>query len=240
MVTVCFCSTASMTRLRHAPTTLAGLHAELERCGIHLLRELKASLTAWARMKEDNLSLLNSRLVPLVVFPIQEGAAGQPMTCELSPRQIQQDASGSCLACCSNTRRGLAQERPFQWPSVSAKPRKQARLGSSPRKFISRSTETSPPASPGTNQIDGESFWSGRDRSVHGSQSTSRAKELCPGRVSIRITKCRMILPAMRCWRATPERPKRWRWCGKSGTSRRVPQRSALRCNLLFGVQIWL
>jgi hypothetical protein len=63
-----------MARLRHAPTTLAGLHAELERCGIDLIKELKSRLTDWAGMKEDNLRRLNSRLVILVIFPVQEGA----------------------------------------------------------------------------------------------------------------------------------------------------------------------
>jgi Prokaryotic E2 family A len=62
-----------MTRLRHAPTTLAGLHTELERCGIDLIKELKERLTAWAGMKEDDLRRLSSRLVILVIFPVQEG-----------------------------------------------------------------------------------------------------------------------------------------------------------------------
>jgi hypothetical protein len=63
-----------MARLRHAPTTLAGLHTELERCGTDLMKELKARLTAWAGVKEDDLRRLNSRLVILVIFPVQEGA----------------------------------------------------------------------------------------------------------------------------------------------------------------------
>jgi hypothetical protein len=64
----------SMTRLCHAPTSLAGLHAEMQRCGGDLLKELKARLTAWAGMKEDDLRRLNSRLAILVIFPVQEGA----------------------------------------------------------------------------------------------------------------------------------------------------------------------
>jgi hypothetical protein len=64
----------SMSRLRHAPTTLAGLHTELGRCGIDLLKELKARFAAWAGMTDDDLRRLNSRLVILVAFPVQEGA----------------------------------------------------------------------------------------------------------------------------------------------------------------------
>lgn len=63
----------SMARLRHAPTTLDELRAELERCGIDLLKELKERVTAWAGMKEDNLRRLNSRLIILIAFPIREG-----------------------------------------------------------------------------------------------------------------------------------------------------------------------
>ncbi|MGZ3308113.1 MAG: ThiF family adenylyltransferase [Xanthobacteraceae bacterium] len=62
-----------MNRLRHAPTTLAGLHAELERCGVNLLKDIKACLTVWAGLKEDNLRRLISRLIIIVVFPVQEG-----------------------------------------------------------------------------------------------------------------------------------------------------------------------
>jgi hypothetical protein len=63
-----------MRRLRHAPTSLAGLHAEMERCGVDLIKDLKACLATWAGLKEDNLRRLNSRLVIIVVFPVQEGA----------------------------------------------------------------------------------------------------------------------------------------------------------------------
>jgi Prokaryotic E2 family A/Prokaryotic homologs of the JAB domain/ThiF family len=64
----------SMTRLRHAPTTLAGLESEMRRCGVDLIKELKSLLMAWAGMKQDDLRRLNSRLALLVVFPVQEDA----------------------------------------------------------------------------------------------------------------------------------------------------------------------
>jgi proteasome lid subunit RPN8/RPN11 len=62
-----------MARLRHAPATLGGLHAELDRCGIDLLRELKNTLVGWTGMEETNLRRLNSQLIILVIFPVQEG-----------------------------------------------------------------------------------------------------------------------------------------------------------------------
>jgi hypothetical protein len=63
----------AMSRLRHAPTTLMGLNAELSRCGIDLLKELKSRLTTWAGMTQDDLRRLGSRLVILAAFPVQEG-----------------------------------------------------------------------------------------------------------------------------------------------------------------------
>lgn len=64
----------AMSRLRHAPTTLMGLNAELSRCGIDLLKELKSRLATWAGMTQDDLRRLGSRLVILVAFPVQAGA----------------------------------------------------------------------------------------------------------------------------------------------------------------------
>jgi predicted acylesterase/phospholipase RssA len=54
--------------------SLAGLESEMRRCGVDLIKELKSLLMAWAGMKQDDLRRLNSRLVLLVVFPVQEGA----------------------------------------------------------------------------------------------------------------------------------------------------------------------
>ena len=62
-----------MTRLRHAPTTLAGLAEELERCGIDLLGEIKTHIIAWAGIHDDNLRRLSSLLAIVVAFPVQNG-----------------------------------------------------------------------------------------------------------------------------------------------------------------------
>jgi hypothetical protein len=60
----------SMTRLRHAPVTLAALHAELQQAGIDVIDEIKARLKAWAGIANDNVRRLSSRLAILVAFPI--------------------------------------------------------------------------------------------------------------------------------------------------------------------------
>lgn len=62
-----------MTRLRRAPTALAGLAEELERCGIDLLGEIKTRVTAWAGVHDDNLRRLSSLLAIVVAFPVQDG-----------------------------------------------------------------------------------------------------------------------------------------------------------------------
>ncbi len=60
----------SMTRLRHAPVTLAALHAELQRAGIDLIDEIKARLKAWAGIANDSVRRLSSRLAIVMAFPI--------------------------------------------------------------------------------------------------------------------------------------------------------------------------
>ncbi|HLH88365.1 MAG TPA: ThiF family adenylyltransferase [Xanthobacteraceae bacterium] len=60
----------SMTRLRHAPVTLAALHAELQPAGINVIDEIKARLRAWAGIAHDSVRRLSSRLAILVAFPI--------------------------------------------------------------------------------------------------------------------------------------------------------------------------
>ena len=65
----------SMSRLRHAPTSLTALHDELTRCGVDLLKELKSRFIQWAGTGEDGQRKLNSRLIVLVIFPVQEGSS---------------------------------------------------------------------------------------------------------------------------------------------------------------------
>lgn len=62
-----------MSRLRHAPTTLAGLAEELGRCGIDLLGEIKARVAEWAGIHDDSLRRLSSLLAIVVAFPVQVG-----------------------------------------------------------------------------------------------------------------------------------------------------------------------
>jgi proteasome lid subunit RPN8/RPN11 len=63
----------SMTRLRHAPDTLATLATELEKCGIRLIDELKTRLKAWTGLSPAHVRRLSSRLAIVVAFPIAEG-----------------------------------------------------------------------------------------------------------------------------------------------------------------------
>lgn len=63
-----------MARLRHAPTSLAGLQAELTACGLDLIKDLNARLRGWTGLQDDNRRKLASRLVLLVIFPVKEGA----------------------------------------------------------------------------------------------------------------------------------------------------------------------
>jgi hypothetical protein len=60
----------SMTRLRHAPVTLAALHAELQQAGIKLIDEIRTRLKAWAGIENDSVRRLSSRLAIVVAFPI--------------------------------------------------------------------------------------------------------------------------------------------------------------------------
>jgi hypothetical protein len=60
----------SMTRLRHAPVTLAALDAELRPAGIKLNDEIKNRLKAWAGIANDSVRRLSSRLAIVVVFPV--------------------------------------------------------------------------------------------------------------------------------------------------------------------------
>jgi hypothetical protein len=60
----------SMTRLRHAPVTLAALHAELQQAGIDLNSEIRTRLKAWAGIANDSVRRLSSRLAIVVAFPI--------------------------------------------------------------------------------------------------------------------------------------------------------------------------
>jgi molybdopterin/thiamine biosynthesis adenylyltransferase len=57
-----------MTRMRHAPNTLATLAIELEKCGVHLYDELKPRLKAWTGLRQ-----LSSRLAIVVAFPVPTG-----------------------------------------------------------------------------------------------------------------------------------------------------------------------
>jgi len=59
----------AMTRLRHAPTTLGQLAAELEPTGIHLMDALKGRLQDWAAVTGDKVRRLASRMAIVVSFP---------------------------------------------------------------------------------------------------------------------------------------------------------------------------
>lgn len=70
-VVVQFCAQPqSMTRLRHAPVTLAALHAELQQAGIDLNGEIRTRLKAWAGIANDSVRRLSSRLAIVVAFPV--------------------------------------------------------------------------------------------------------------------------------------------------------------------------
>lgn len=60
----------SMTRLRHAPVTLAALDAELRQAGINLNDEIRSRLKAWAGIANDSVRRLSSRIAILVTFPV--------------------------------------------------------------------------------------------------------------------------------------------------------------------------
>ena len=59
-----------MTRLRHAPVTLAALDAELRPAGINLNDEIRNRLKAWAGIANDSVRRLSSRLAIVVAFPV--------------------------------------------------------------------------------------------------------------------------------------------------------------------------
>lgn len=63
----------AMSRLRHAPDTLAALAGELDKCGIHLIDELKNRLKTWAGLERTDVRRLASRLAIVVAFPVAEG-----------------------------------------------------------------------------------------------------------------------------------------------------------------------
>ncbi|MGA8614362.1 MAG: ThiF family adenylyltransferase [Xanthobacteraceae bacterium] len=60
----------AMTRFRHAPVTLAALHAELQQAGINLNDEIRTRLKNWAGIKNDSVRRLSSRLAIIVAFPV--------------------------------------------------------------------------------------------------------------------------------------------------------------------------
>jgi hypothetical protein len=63
----------AMTRLRHAPTTIAELSATLEQCGIDFIAELKIRLKEWAGFNQTDVRRLSSRFAIVVTFPVVSG-----------------------------------------------------------------------------------------------------------------------------------------------------------------------
>jgi hypothetical protein len=63
----------AMARLRHAPTTFAALAAELDKCGVDLLSEIKTRLKDWAGFDRADVRRLSSRFAIVIAFPIAEG-----------------------------------------------------------------------------------------------------------------------------------------------------------------------
>jgi hypothetical protein len=59
-----------MTRLRHAPVTLAALNDELRQAGIRLDDEIRTRLKAWAGIANDSVRRLSSRIAIVVTFPV--------------------------------------------------------------------------------------------------------------------------------------------------------------------------
>lgn len=62
-----------MTRLQHAPVTLAALAAQMQCCGIDLIGDLKARLKTWAGLERENVRRLASRLAIVIAFPVTTG-----------------------------------------------------------------------------------------------------------------------------------------------------------------------
>ena len=89
----------SMTRLRHAPVTLAGLHAELQQAGINLIDEMKLRLKAWAGIANDSVRRLSSRLAILVAFPTvtMDGKTTDDLRAFISlKRPVRLASNGAC------------------------------------------------------------------------------------------------------------------------------------------------
>ena len=59
-----------MTRLRHAPHTLAELASELKRCGICLYEVLNSCLRTWAGLENSKIRSLSIPLAIIVAFPV--------------------------------------------------------------------------------------------------------------------------------------------------------------------------
>jgi hypothetical protein len=76
----------TMTRLRHAPVTLAALDAELQPAGIKLNDEIRARLKAWAGIANDSVRRLSSRLAIIVAFPVTtpDGKTGEDLRAFIS------------------------------------------------------------------------------------------------------------------------------------------------------------
>lgn len=62
-----------MSRLRHAPMSLAALAEELTPRGINLVEELKSRLKAWSGLAAKDVRRLSTRLAIVVAFPVTAG-----------------------------------------------------------------------------------------------------------------------------------------------------------------------
>jgi hypothetical protein len=61
----------SMTRMRHAPVTLAALAQECACGGFNLVEGLRASIASWAGLQDDSLRRLSSHLAIIIAFPVR-------------------------------------------------------------------------------------------------------------------------------------------------------------------------
>jgi hypothetical protein len=82
----------TMTRLRHAPTTLAALNAELLPAGLNLEDAIRTRVTACAGVDADNVRHQSSRLAIVVAFPIAmpDGATADDLRAFISLDTIGQ------------------------------------------------------------------------------------------------------------------------------------------------------
>jgi hypothetical protein len=64
----------AMAPLRRAPNNLVALAAELNKCSIRLVEELKRRLKEWAGFDRADVRRLSSRFAIVVEFPVAEGA----------------------------------------------------------------------------------------------------------------------------------------------------------------------